>query len=69
MLGTSVEVILLGIDATPNVRGACDIVMYDTKMSINTKGVDISVIEGSKNGRIFFGGRSDNDVYEFTYKV
>ena len=60
--------ILLGISATPNSRNAHDIAIYDTKMSINTKGLDISVIEGSKNGRIFFGGRSDNEIYEFTYK-
>ncbi|KAF8437373.1 Non-repetitive/WGA-negative nucleoporin C-terminal-domain-containing protein [Terfezia claveryi] len=68
MIGTSVEVILLGISAILNNRNAHDIAIYDTKMSINTKGLDISVIEGSKNGRIFFGGRSDNEIYEFTYK-
>ncbi|KAF8460382.1 Non-repetitive/WGA-negative nucleoporin C-terminal-domain-containing protein [Kalaharituber pfeilii] len=68
VIGTSVEMFLIGIGATPNARNACDVVMYDTKMSINIKGLDISVIEGADNGRIFFGGRSDNEVYEFTYK-
>lgn len=69
VVGTSIEVILIGVSATPNARNAYDIRMFDAKMAVNTKGLDVSVIEGSKSGRIFFAGRSDNEVYEFTYKV
>lgn len=69
VMGTSIEVILIGVSVTPNARNAYDVEMFDTKMAVNTKGLDVSVIEGSKAGRIFFAGRSDNEVYEFTYKV
>ena len=68
-IGTSMEIILIGVAAKANAHSAFDVQMFDTKMSINTRGLEVSVIEGAKNGRIFFGGRSDNELYEFTYRV
>ncbi|KAG0137744.1 hypothetical protein HOY82DRAFT_647068 [Tuber indicum] len=39
-------------------------------MSVPTKGLGVRVIEGSeKKGRIFFGGREDNDIYGVTYQA
>lgn len=70
VIGTSAEVIAGCISAMPNHTGRYELTMYESRMAVNTKGLDVSVIEGSpKTGRIFFGGRSDNDIYEFTYQV
>ena len=61
---------LLGVKATKNDRGVTDVILYDTKMSVPVKAVGVAVIEGSrKSGRIFFGGRINNDIYEFSYQV
>ena len=70
VIATDQEIFLLGVNATANDRGVMEVVLYDTKMRVPTKGLDVSVIEGSKTtGRIFFAGKADNDVYEFTYQV
>lgn len=70
VVATTVDIFLLGVEAVPNARGGRDVTLYETRMSVPTKGLGVSIIEGSKNtGRIFFGGRGDNDVYEFTYQV
>ena len=65
------DLFLIGIQAVPSVKqpAITEITMYNTNMSVNTKGLDISIIEGTELGRIFFAGRSDNDVYELTYQV
>lgn len=70
VIATIVDVFLMGVNATQNPRGAMDVMLYDTKMSVPTRGLDVTIIEGSKKtGRIFFAGKGDNDVYEFTYQV
>jgi len=70
VIATTVDIFLLGVQAVPNARGGRDVTLFETKMSAPTKGLGVSVIEGSKKtGRIFFGGRGDNDIYEFTYQV
>ncbi|KAI5811602.1 Non-repetitive/WGA-negative nucleoporin C-terminal-domain-containing protein [Peziza echinospora] len=70
-IGTTVELILIGIQATKNIKQPAiwELTMYNTNMSVNTKGLDISIIEGTALGRIFFAGISDNDVYELTYQA
>jgi nuclear pore complex protein Nup155 len=70
VVATTVDIFLLGVQAAPNNRGGKDVTLYDAKMSVPTKGLSVGIIEGSKKtGRIFFGGRGDNDIYEFTYQV
>lgn len=70
VVATTVDIFLLGVQAASNNRGGKDVTLYETKMSVPTKGLSVSSIEGSKkSGRIFFGGRGDNDIYEFTYQV
>jgi nuclear pore complex protein Nup155 len=62
--------VLLALAAVPNARGTFDVTVYETRMSVPTKGMDITIIEASAStGRIFFGGKGDNEVYEFTYQV
>lgn len=70
LIGTTMDIILLGIQATPSAGGdsSFDVQIFETKMVVPTKGIDVSVIEGTASGRVFFGGRNDNDLYEFTYQ-
>jgi nuclear pore complex protein Nup155 len=70
VIATTVELFLMGVNASMNARGTMDVTLYDTKMSVPTRGLDVTIIEGSnKTGRIFFGGKGDNDIYEFNYQV
>lgn len=69
-LGTAVDVLLLGLGASPNSKGGFDVTVYETRMNVPTRGLDVTIIEGSKSsGRVFFAGKGDNDVYEITYQV
>ncbi|KAH7314343.1 putative nucleoporin [Rhexocercosporidium sp. MPI-PUGE-AT-0058] len=48
--------------------GVRTITLYQTKMSVSTRGINVQVIEGSAaTGRIFFSGKL-NEVYELTYQ-
>lgn len=40
----------------------------DTIYTLSTDGVPIRVIKGTKNGRIFLGGK-DGNLYELVYRV
>lgn len=69
VVATTAEVILLGmgVESTPN--GSKQVTLYQTGMSVSVRGLDINVFAASDaTGRIFFGGLSDNDVYELTYQ-
>lgn len=69
VVATTAEVILLGmgVESTPN--GSKQVTLYQTGMSVSIRGLDINVFASSDaTGRIFFGGLSDNDVYELTYQ-
>lgn len=69
VLATTSEVLLLGL-GTDKGPGGIDVVeLFDTGMTVSVKGLDISAVTFSaKSGRIFFGGRTENEVYEFTYQ-
>jgi nuclear pore complex protein Nup155 len=68
VVATTTEVILVGFSAERLPHGGRKIELYQTKMSVNVKGLDVGAIAGDdKTGRIFFSG-SDNDVYEFHYQ-
>lgn len=70
VIATTTEVALLAVSANyKKETDQQDITLFETKMSVPTKGLDVNVIDGSaQTGRIFFGGRTDNDLYEFTYQ-
>ncbi|KAG0137773.1 hypothetical protein HOY82DRAFT_647193, partial [Tuber indicum] len=70
VIATTLAIPLLVMLAVTNARGGRDVTLFETKVSVPIKGHGVSVIEGSKKtGRIFFGGRGDNDICEFTYMM
>ncbi|KAJ5466661.1 Nucleoporin [Penicillium diatomitis] len=69
VVATTAEVILLGMGVEPTANGSKQVTLYQTGMSASIRGLDINVFASSDaTGRIFFGGLSDNDVYELTYQ-
>ncbi|CAK7205717.1 hypothetical protein SEUCBS139899_008496 [Sporothrix eucalyptigena] len=68
VVATEVDIILLGVEATPTPTGSKQISLYQTKMSIHRGGGNVSFIVGTASGRIFLGGRSDTDVHEIFYQ-
>ncbi|KNG90853.1 putative non-repetitive nucleoporin [Aspergillus nomiae NRRL 13137] len=69
VVSTTADVILLGMGCETTPTGARQVTLYQTGMSTSIRGLDIHVIASSDaTGRIFFGGSSDNDVYELTYQ-
>ena len=69
VVSTTAEVILLGMGCETTAGGARQVTLYQTGMSTSIRGLDIDVIASSDStGRIFFGGGSDNDVYELIYQ-
>lgn len=68
VVATEVDIILLGVEATPTATGSKQISLYQTKMSIHRGGGNVSFIVGTASGRIFLGGRSDTDVHEIFYQ-
>lgn len=67
-VATSADMILLGVSATENPSGTKTVSLYQTKMVLPLRGVDVRIIAGTADGRIFFGGSSDVDVYELYYQ-
>ena len=69
VVATTAEIILVGLSLQSTAGSGRTVVLYQTRMSVPTKGMDIWVIEGSAaTGRIFFSGKGDDDVYELTYQ-
>ncbi|KAL1590668.1 hypothetical protein WHR41_00751 [Cladosporium halotolerans] len=69
VVSTTTEMLLLGVAPTATETGAKTLALYNTKMSIPTRGLGVRFIEGSnKTGRIFFAGSYTEDIYEFTYQ-
>lgn len=68
VVATTSEMFLLGVAARDAPSGAKAIELYGTKMSLPLKGVEARVIAGSADGRIFFSGHTDCDIYELKYQ-
>lgn len=69
VIATTSDVFLLGLGPDPAPGGPSGLSLFQTGMSASVKGLDISVIASSaKTGRIFFGGRTENEIYELTYQ-
>ena len=69
VVATTADIFLLGLASQSTPGGAQSIALFDTRLSISIKGIDVNVIEGSNaSGRIFFSGRGSDDVYELTYQ-
>lgn len=65
---TDSEMLLLGVAKTTAGNGAPDVALYNTRMSIPIRGLSVDLVRASANGRIFFTGRSSDDIYEFQYQ-
>ncbi|EKD15418.1 uncharacterized protein L3040_001786 [Drepanopeziza brunnea f. sp. 'multigermtubi'] len=78
VVATTAEIILLGVSTTIETTpltsrldntGVRTVSLYQTRMTLGIRGINVEVIEGSRTtGRIFFTGRADNEVYELTYQ-
>ncbi|TVY13810.1 Nucleoporin [Lachnellula arida] len=69
VVATTADIILLGVAANLEGPGVWTVSLYQTKMSLSIRGINVQVIEGSaETGRIFFAGEADNDIYELTYQ-
>lgn len=69
VVSTTAEMILLGMSCEKTPSGASTVSLFETKMAVSIRGMDVNVITSSdSDGRIFFGGTSDNHVYELTYQ-
>ncbi|MCJ1419694.1 hypothetical protein MMC32_006050 [Xylographa parallela] len=69
VVATTVDLILVGLSSDSIPNGGRKVSLFQTRMSLPIRGMDVNLIEGSAaTGRILFTGRSDNDVYEFTYQ-
>ncbi|KAL4790691.1 Non-repetitive/WGA-negative nucleoporin C-terminal-domain-containing protein [Aspergillus venezuelensis] len=69
VLSTTADIVLLGMKCEPTPTGSFQVTLYQTGMSTSIRGLDINIMASSDaTGRIFFGGSSDNDVYELTYQ-
>ncbi|KAA8646885.1 hypothetical protein EYZ11_005975 [Aspergillus tanneri] len=69
VISTTADIILLGMGCETAAGGSRQVTLYQTGMSVSIRGLDIDVVASSDaTGRIFFGGSSDNDVYELIYQ-
>ena len=69
VLATTSEIMLLGLGTDPSQAGSQALSLFQTGMSVSVRGMDVTAIAHSaKTGRVFFGGRTDNDIYEVTYQ-
>jgi len=63
------DIYVIGLASEKSPAGIITASLYQTGMHTSVKGLNVSVVAGSdKTGRIFFGGRNTNDVYELTYQ-
>ncbi|KAF1819507.1 nucleoporin-domain-containing protein [Dissoconium aciculare CBS 342.82] len=66
---TASDMLLLGVATQTTSTGAQTVALYNTKMSIPIRGIDVRVITASKKtGRIFFTGAVTDDIFEFQYQ-
>ncbi|EMC93237.1 hypothetical protein BAUCODRAFT_233569 [Baudoinia panamericana UAMH 10762] len=69
VVATSDTMLLLGVASQATSTGAKTVSLYNTKMWIHTKGLNVQQIEAShRTGRIFFLDSGSEDIYEFQYQ-
>ncbi|KAF4635084.1 hypothetical protein G7Y89_g3010 [Cudoniella acicularis] len=69
VVATTQEMILLGVAASVEGSGVRTVSLYQTRMTLSIRGLNVQVIAASVDtGRIFFAGATDNDIYELTYQ-
>ncbi|KAF2999093.1 hypothetical protein E8E14_006599 [Neopestalotiopsis sp. 37M] len=68
VISTSADMFLLGVAAQSAANGATTVTLYQTRMQFTLRGTECHVIAGAANGRIFFAGSTDSDIYELYYQ-
>lgn len=68
VIATSADMFLLGVAAQSAPNGATMVTLYQTRMQFSLRGTEAHVIAGAENGRIFFAGSNDSDIYELYYQ-
>ena len=68
VVATTAEIILIGVALEKLPVGTFTVTLYETNMVVPVRGLNVLSIAGTADGRIFFTGTSDNDVYELTYQ-
>jgi nuclear pore complex protein Nup155 len=68
VLATISEVMILGLGSEGASTTSPALSLFQTGISVSVKGKDISAIaSSSKTGRLFFAGRTENELYELKY--
>lgn len=67
VIATLHEVFLLGVAAPKGNNG--ELQFYGTRMSVAAAGIEVSCIDSTATGRIFFAGKVDSHVYELLYQA
>ncbi|KAK8105603.1 uncharacterized protein PG998_003921 [Apiospora kogelbergensis] len=68
VVSTVQEMFLLGVAADIQPNGASNVTLYQTKMTLPLRGTEARVIAAAANGRIFYSGQSEPDIYELYYQ-
>lgn len=69
VVATVADIQLIAVECQTGPEGVHGLTMYRTGMSVSTKGLSITTIEGSAaTGRIFFGEGGSEDVWELNYQ-
>lgn len=69
VVATLSDIYVIGLASEKNSSGVTTVSLYHTGMQTSVKGINVKSIVGSaKTGRIFFGGRHNDDVYELMYQ-
>lgn len=69
VVATTHDIFLIGVALVDTPGAGKGVNLYQTRMHVPLKGTNVTCIAGSaSNGRIFFGGRGDDDVFEITYQ-
>ncbi|TKA31276.1 hypothetical protein B0A50_02121 [Salinomyces thailandicus] len=69
VVATSEHMMLLGVAKATTPTGAETIHLYNTKMAIATRGLNVTnIVSSKKDGRIFFLASEGEDIFEFHYQ-
>ncbi|CAI6337427.1 unnamed protein product [Periconia digitata] len=69
VVATVADIQLIAVECQDGPEGVHGLTMYRTGMSVSTKGLSVTSIEGSPStGRIFFGESNTEDVWELNYQ-
>ncbi|KTW30323.1 hypothetical protein T552_00796 [Pneumocystis carinii B80] len=71
VISTLNDIFLLGVEqlSSKTSESAGELVFYSTKISVSVTGIDVSCIESTSDGRIFFSGKQDDNIYEILYQI